>query len=31
MAIPFQSLITDRVKEPDTAKWITKLYAPVLR
>lgn len=29
-AIPFQSLITDRSKEPDTSKWITRLYYPVL-
>jgi hypothetical protein len=29
-AIPFQSLITDRSAEPDTAKWITKIYYPVL-
>jgi hypothetical protein len=28
-AIPFQSLITDRSKEADTSKWITKLYYPV--
>jgi hypothetical protein len=28
-AIPFQSLITDRSKESDTSKWITKLYFPV--
>ncbi len=28
-AIPYQSLITDRQKETDTAKWITKLYFPV--
>lgn len=28
-AIPYQSLITDRSKESDTAKWITKLYFPV--
>ncbi len=28
-AIPFQSLITDRSAEPDTAKWITKIYYPV--
>lgn len=28
-AIPFQSLVTDRVKEPDTTKWITRLYYPV--
>lgn len=29
-AIPFQSLITDRRKEPDTTKWLTKLYYPVM-
>lgn len=29
-AIPFQSLITDRRKEPDTAKWLTKIYYPVM-
>jgi hypothetical protein len=29
-AIPFQLLMTDRVKEPDTTKWITKLYYPIL-
>ena len=29
MAIPFEVLITDRMKEPDTLKWITKLYIPV--
>lgn len=28
-AIPFQSLITDRSVETDTAKWITKIYYPV--
>ena len=28
-AIPFESLITDRMKEPDTSKWITKIYYPV--
>jgi hypothetical protein len=28
-AIPFQSLITDRIKETDTTRWITKLYYPV--
>jgi len=22
-------LITDRIKEPDTAKWITRFYVPV--
>lgn len=29
-AIPFQSLVTDRREEPDTNKWITKLYWPVM-
>ena len=28
-AIPFQLLVTDRAKEPDTTKWITKLYYPI--
>jgi hypothetical protein len=28
-AIPYQSLVTDRVKEADTTKWITRLYYPV--
>jgi len=27
-AIPFQSLVTDRSKEADTAKWVTKIYYP---
>jgi hypothetical protein len=30
MAIPFQYLITDRMKEKDTTKWVTKIYAPVM-
>jgi len=29
-AIPFQSLVTDRMKERDTSKWITKIYYPVM-
>jgi len=29
-AIPFFSLITDRRKEPDTTKWLTKIYYPVM-
>jgi hypothetical protein len=29
MAIRFQSLVTDRMKEPDSSKWVTRLYAPV--
>lgn len=28
-AIPFQSLITNRMEQPDTSKWITKIYCPV--
>ena len=28
-AIPFQSLVTNRMEEPDTLKWITKIYYPV--
>ncbi|MBC7849333.1 MAG: hypothetical protein H7Y31_06340 [Chitinophagaceae bacterium] len=28
-AIPFASLITDRSKEPDTTKWITRVYYPI--
>jgi len=29
MAIPFQSLVTDRSKQPDTLQWITRVYTPV--
>ncbi len=29
-AIPFMSLVTDRRKEMDTTKWVTKIYYPVL-
>lgn len=28
-AIPFQSLVTNRISEPDSTKWITRLYYPV--
>ncbi|SEM61452.1 hypothetical protein SAMN05192574_101181 [Mucilaginibacter gossypiicola] len=28
-AMPFESLITDRSAEKDTAKWITKVYYPI--
>lgn len=28
-AMPFESLVTDRSKEPDTSKWITKIYYPI--
>ena len=30
MAIPFQVLVTDRIKEQDTTKWITRIYYPVM-
>jgi hypothetical protein len=29
-AIPFELLITNRAAEPDTSKWITRLYYPVM-
>lgn len=29
MAIPFSSLVTDRSMEPDTLKWITRIYTPI--
>ena len=29
MAIPFEYLVTDRLKEPDTSKWVTRIYCPV--
>ncbi len=28
-AIPYQSLLTDRLKEQDTTKWVTRIYYPV--
>jgi len=28
-AIPYQLLVTDRSKEPDTAKWVTGIYYPI--
>lgn len=28
-AMPYQSLITNRTTEPDTTKWITKIYYPI--
>lgn len=31
MAIPFQYLITNRLQQADTTKWITEIYAPVFR
>lgn len=29
-AISYQSLITDRRAEPDTAKWVTRIYYPIM-
>ncbi|TMI68270.1 MAG: GyrI-like domain-containing protein [Bacteroidetes bacterium] len=29
-AIYFESLVTDRRKEPDSSKWITRIYYPVM-
>ena len=29
MAIPFEYLVTDREKHPDTSKWVTRIYSPV--
>ncbi len=29
-AISFQSLVTDRVKETDSTKWVTKIYYPIM-
>jgi hypothetical protein len=29
-AIPYYSLVTDRTKESDTTKWITRIYCPVM-
>jgi len=28
-AIPFQSLVTNRIEQPDSSKWVTKLYYPI--
>jgi hypothetical protein len=30
MAIPFQVMVTDRIQEQDTSKWVTKIYYPVM-
>ena len=29
MAMSFTMLVTDRILQPDSSKWITKLYQPV--
>lgn len=28
-AMPFESLVTDRTKEPDTSRWVTRIYYPI--
>lgn len=28
-AIPYQSLVTNRLLEPDSSKWVTRLYYPI--
>jgi SepF-like predicted cell division protein (DUF552 family) len=30
IAIPFHSLVTDRTKEADSSKWVTKIYYPIM-
>ncbi|MEP6615366.1 MAG: hypothetical protein ABJA57_02245 [Ginsengibacter sp.] len=30
LAIPFQAMITDRSKETDTTKWLTRIYYPTM-
>jgi len=30
IAIPFYSLITDRMNTPDTSKWVTRIYYPIM-
>jgi len=30
MAIPFQSLVTDRMQVTDTTRWVTRIYYPIL-
>jgi hypothetical protein len=29
MAIPFSYLVTDRQQQPDSSRWVTRIYAPV--
>lgn len=28
-AMPFESIITNRITEPDSSKWVTKIYYPI--
>ncbi len=29
-ALPFYSLVTNRLVQPDSSKWITKIYCPII-
>jgi hypothetical protein len=31
MAMPFQQLVTNRMKEQDTLKWVTRIFLPVMQ
>jgi hypothetical protein len=31
IAIPFESMVTDRSSEADTSQWVTKIYYPIIR
>ncbi|HEV3252438.1 MAG TPA: GyrI-like domain-containing protein [Puia sp.] len=31
IAIPFESMVTDRSSETDTSQWVTKIYYPIIR
>jgi len=31
IAKPFEQLVTNRITEPDTSKWITRVYLPVIQ
>ena len=28
-AIPYESPVTDRIAEPDTTRWVTRIYYPI--
>ena len=30
IALPFELMVTDRIAEPDTSKWVTRLYFPIV-
>jgi hypothetical protein len=29
MAMPYRTLVTDRIAQPDTSKWLTTIYCPI--